>query len=128
MLGIVAKPASVRTSIRQTRDGRKTSKNPEAYFVQSKKQPEINDRKINRGTILPEELERGSRVRLLRLKIFLRRPDCMALPEMASSKAKHTRYIKIKGWANGSKGTIKSKQTTIAFLFLSAIAFHSKWR
>jgi hypothetical protein len=61
VLGIVAKPAAVSVSIRQTRNGRKTSKNPEAYFAQSKKPPEVNDKKINTGTIFPEELEKGSR-------------------------------------------------------------------
>ena len=115
-LGIVAKPADVRVSIRQARVGKKISKNSEAYFAQSKKPPEVNDRKINRGIILPEELERGSRARLLRLRIFLGSPDCMTLPAK-ESREKHTRYIKIKGCASGSKGIIKSKQTTIGALF-----------
>ncbi len=70
MLGIVAKPATVRVSIRQTRDGRKISKNSEAYFAKSKKPTEVNERKINRGTIFPEELESGFRTRLLRLRAF----------------------------------------------------------
>ncbi len=60
MPGIVAKPADLRVLIRQARAGKKMSKNSEAYFAQSKKPPEVNDRKINRGIILPEELERGS--------------------------------------------------------------------
>ena len=97
MLGIVAKPAAVSVSIRQTRAGRKTLKNPEAYFAQSRKLPEINERNINRGITFPEELDRGSRERLLRLRTFLSRPDCIALPAKVSSRAKDRRYVKIKG-------------------------------
>ena len=97
MLGIVAKPATARVSIRKIIAGRKESKNPKADFAQSKKPTEVNDRKINRGIIFPEEPERGSRARFLKLRILLKRPDRMTLPAKVSSRAKHSRYVKIKG-------------------------------
>lgn len=97
MLGIVAKPVEIRVSIRQTKNGIKVLKNPETYFIHSKRIPEINKRNMNRGTIFPEEPDSGSRERFLRFKTFLIRPDRIILPAKVSSRAKNSRYVKIKG-------------------------------
>ncbi|WP_196296799.1 hypothetical protein [Methanosarcina mazei] len=49
------------------------------------------------------------------------------MSEMTKDKEKQIKYIKIKGWANGTKGTINSRHIIIA-LFLDVNVFVSTKR
>jgi hypothetical protein len=96
------------------------------HFAQSRKPPEVIDRKIATGTFLLEELrefrEREFRERKLRFKIFWTKPGFKDLIERTRNMEKQVRYAKIKGSANGIKGIINRGQITIALL-LPASAF-----
>jgi hypothetical protein len=93
--GTLERPAAISVSVRQARVERKRSKKWGAYFAQSRKPPEVNDRKMNTGTFLPEW--RGPVERKLRLMILRRKPGFSVLTEKARDKEKRARYAKIKG-------------------------------
>jgi hypothetical protein len=124
--GIQERPEAINVSMPLLRFERKSSTKLGAYFEQSRKPPEVKDSKINTGTFLPAEWGESGEIKF-RFRILRRTPGFNMVPETAREREKQIKYAKIKGCANGIKGSIKRRQIAIV-LFLAASTFLSTKR
>ena len=97
-----------------------------SYFEKNKRLTEVKDKKRNIGTFFPILREDTDKSKF-ELKILLRSPCFIIVPETARDREKQIRYAKIKGCAKGIKGIINKRPIAI-FLLLAANVFLSTKR